>query len=477
MRRERYAKIVATLGPASSGKRLLARLFTAGVDVFRLNFSHGTQREHRARIRALRALEARTGRPIGVMLDLQGPKLRVGSFEGGQAELRAGGRLRLELNRERGDAEHAPLPHPEIFSALVPGTRVQLDDGRITLRVKRVGADHAETEVITGGTLSDHKGVNVPGVLLPVAPLTAKDRSDLAFGLELGVDIVAASFIQRSSDLRELRRLAGEGVTLLAKIEKPAAIEHLEEIVAAADALMVARGDLGVELPPEKVPSVQKRIIRTCREAGKPVVVATQMLESMIRSPVPTRAEASDVASAIYDGADAVMLSGETAVGRYPVEAVAMMERIIAETERDPYYRNLIAAQTPPPQPNRADAISDALRAVAHTLPVAAIVAFTSSGSTSLRVARERPEAPILGLTPELGTARRLSLVWGVHPVHTADVRHVTEMVETASQVAMTQGFAKEGETVLIAAGIPFGHPGTTNMLRIARAGEHPGQC
>ena len=472
MRRHRYAKIVATLGPASSSPERIHELFMAGADVFRLNFSHGTLEDHRARLQAIRQVEAGTGRPIGVLLDLQGPKLRVGRFEAGAIELVTNQSFRLDLDPNPGDARRAPLPHQEIFAALRPGTNLLLDDGRIRLRVERCGANFAETTVVTSGRLSNNKGVNVPDVVLPISSLTDKDRADLIYGLSLGVDFVAASFIQRAANLEEIRQLVDGKAMIMAKLEKPAAIEYLDEIVAAADSIMVARGDLGVELPPEKVPSVQKRIIRACREAGKPVVVATQMLESMISSPVPTRAEASDVATAVYDGADAVMLSGETATGDYPVEAVSMMNRIIGEIERDPYYRKVIDAQTPAPQATVPDAICEAMRAVAHTLPIAVTVTFTSSGSTSLRAARERPSAPIISLTPHLSTARRLSLVWGVHSVQGEDIKRVTDMVRNASRTALEEGFAETGESLVITAGIPFGHSGTTNMLRIAQVGE-----
>ena len=362
MRRSRRAKIIATLGPASSDADTIRALFDAGVDVFRLNFSHGTHADHAERVDILRRIEADTRRPIGVMLDLQGPKLRVGNFPGGHVDLEAGTPFRLELAEGDGDARHACLPHPEIFSALEAGSALLIDDGRIHLRVTEAGSDFAETEVVSGGELSDHKGVNVPGVALPISPITAKDREDLEYGLDLGVDWVALSFVQRPDDITEARNLIKGRASILAKLEKPAAIERLEEIVDLSDAVMVARGDLGVELPPEDVPILQKRIVRTCREAGKPVVVATQMLESMVRDPRPTRAEASDVATAIYEGADAVMLSAETAAGQHPIEAVAMMDRIVERVELDPNFRKIMDAEHPDPEPTSADAITAAAR-------------------------------------------------------------------------------------------------------------------
>jgi len=473
MRRHRFAKIVATLGPATSSLEGIQALFVAGADVFRLNFSHGTHDDHRKRVAAIREVESRTGRPIGILLDLQGPKLRIGRFADDDGiELEAEQSFRLDLDDTPGDQRRVTLPHPEIFAALKPGTDLLLNDGRIRLRVERCGRDFAETVVVTPGSLSNNKGVNVPDVILPISPLTGKDRADLAFGLTLGVDMVAASFIQTADNLDELRALVGPGAHLMSKLEKPAAIEHLEDIVAASDSIMVARGDLGVEVPPEKVPAMQKRIIRACREAGRPVVVATQMLESMIDSPVPTRAEASDVATAIYDGVDAVMLSAETATGQYPVEAVSIMDRIIREIEQDPYYRKVIDAQSPASRATAADAICEALRSVAKTMDVAVTATFTSSGSTSLRAARERPEAPILSLTPHIETARRMSLVWGVHSVISEDIQRVTDMVRNASRSAVEEGFAIDGQTMVITAGIPFGRSGSTNMLRIASVGE-----
>ena len=468
MRRRRSAKIVATLGPSSSTPEVISALFAAGADVFRLNFSHGSHEEHRAHLEAIRAIERRQHRPIGVIADLQGPKLRVGTFAGGKVLLRAGQRFRLDLSEQPGDASRVQLPHPEIFAALEDGTDLLLNDGRIRLRVLQFGEDHAETEVITGGELSDRKGVNVPGVVLPLSPLTDKDRNDLRFALDAGADWIALSFVQRPEDVAEARRLIAGRAAVMIKLEKPAAIGRLDELIELADAIMVARGDLGVEMPPEDVPSLQKQIVRLCRDAGKPVIVATQMLESMVHAPSPTRAEASDVATAVYDGADAVMLSAETAAGDYPREAVAIMNRIVARVEQDPLYRGLLDAEHYQPRANASDAISAAARQVAHTISAAAIVTYTTSGATALRAARERPDVPILGLTSKLETARRLSLVWGVHPVNTPDVTSFSTMVEKACRVAHREDYAGIGDKVVITAGVPFGTPGATNILRIA---------
>jgi len=469
MKRPCNAKIVATLGPASADRTTIEALVRAGADVFRLNFSHGTHADHKHRLDLIRSIEADLDRPIGVLLDLQGPKLRVGTFANGPVKLIEGAPFRLDLDRDKpGDSTRAPLPHPEIFAALKPGAELLLDDGRLRLRVEKSGKDYAETTVVNGGMLSDRKGVNVPGVVLPLSAMTAKDRADLDFGLTLGIDWIALSFVQRASDIVEAQAIIQGRAGIVAKLEKPAAIECLDEILAVTDAVMVARGDLGVEMPAEQVPAIQKRIVRACRKLGKPVIVATQMLESMVSAPVPTRAEASDVATAIYEGADAVMLSAESASGKYPLEAVQMMNRIITEVESDPYHRQLLDSTHTVAQPTSGDAICAAMDTIAEVLPIAVIVSYTSSGSTSLRAARERPKPPILSMTPSLATARRLALVWGVHCVQTPDVAAVSEMVEHAVRCAVTEGYAKQGESILISAGMPFGTPGATNLIRIA---------
>ena len=475
MRRHRFAKIIATLGPATSAPETIRSLFAAGVDVFRLNFSHGSHDGHRRCFEAIREVESATGRPIGVLLDLQGPKLRIGEIAGGSAMLEAGASFVFDLDPSPGDSHRVALPHPEVFTALKPGTNLLVNDGKVSLEVETCGANFAGVRVKVGGEISNHKGVNIPDAVLPISPLTGKDRRDLALGLELGVDWVAASFVQRPRDVLLLREAIGGRAGLVTKLEKPSAVERLDEIIELSDAIMVARGDLGVELPPEDVPSISRRIVRTCRSAGKPVIVATQMLESMISSPVPTRAEASDVATAIYDGADAVMLSGETAVGRYPVETVDIMHRIVARVERDPHYREQIDMALTSPKPTSADAISDAMRHIAQTLSVSAAVTYTKSGSSSLRAARERPGSPILSLTPHMSTARRLALVWGLHSVLSKDVDHVEEMVDQACRTAVAEGFANIDDRLVIMAGMPFGVSGTTNMLRIARVRSRRG--
>ena len=417
IRRRRRTKIIATLGPASSNPEMLARLFQGGADVFRLNFSHGTHDDHAARIAMIRDLEQRFDRPIGILADVQGPKLRVGRFGGGRVQLQTGHKFQLDLNPTPGDVTRVNLPHPEIIAAASIGTNLLLDDGKLRLRVTRVRPDHLDTEIMVGGPLSDHKGVNVPDMVLPIPALTAKDRDDLAFVLEHGVDYIGLSFVQRAEDVAEAKEIIAGRAWIMTKLEKPQALDNLDAILRLSDAVMVARGDLGVELPPEEVPLAQKRIVRAARQLGRPVVVATQMLESMISAPSPTRAEASDVATAVFDGADAVMLSAETAAGQYPFEAVNIMDRIVARVEQDPGWRDIIEASRPEPERSAADAIAAAARQVAHTIGAKAICAFTASGSTALRAARERPEAPIIGLTPSQETARRLAVVWGVHAV------------------------------------------------------------
>jgi len=469
MRRRHLTKIVATLGPASTAPEMVRTLFESGVDVFRLNFSHGQQSDKRDAIDTIRALEEEIRRPIAIMADLQGPKLRIGAFADGKVTLKAGDAFSLDMKPASGDAARVSLPHKEIFQALEAPTDLLLDDGKIRLRVTKCGADFAETEVVTGGVLSDRKGVNVPGAILPVSSLTRKDRDDLRFALDHGVDYIALSFVQRAQDIADARRLIGGRAAVLTKLEKPAAIDSLDEIVELSDVIMVARGDLGVEMPPEEVPVLQKKIIGVCREAGKPVIVATQMLESMVHAPTPTRAEASDVATAVYDGADAVMLSAETASGEYPVESVNIMNRIIERTEKDPLYRRICDAARLEPEPTAADAISAAARQVADTLSISAIVTYTTSGSTTLRAARERPDVPVIGLTPSITTARRLAVVWGVHSIITQDARDFMDMVERASTHVVEDGFAAPGDRIVITAGFPFGTPGSTNILRIAR--------
>ncbi|MFP4270806.1 MAG: pyruvate kinase [Alphaproteobacteria bacterium] len=475
MRRKGSTKIVATLGPASSTKDRVRALVQAGADVLRFNFSHGTHEDHAQRLAALREIEEELGRPIGALMDLQGPKLRVGSFAAGPVTLAPGHRFRLDLDPTPGDAHRVHLPHREIFDAVERGTPLMLDDGKLRLRVEHTGGDYLETIVEIGGVLKDRKGVNVPDALLRLSPLTPKDRNDLRFGLDQGFDWVALSFVQRPEDVAEARRLVAGRAALMAKIEKPSAVEYLDGIIELADGIMIARGDLGVELPPEDVPGLQKRMVRAARAAGKPVVVATQMLESMLTAPAPTRAEASDVATACYDGADALMLSGESAAGDYPIEAVAIMDRIINKVERDPLYRSYVTAYAAEAEHTAADAITQAAASVARTVNAACIVTYTTSGATALRAARERPDHPILGLITRLGTARRLSVVWGVRPVLCADAHDLDDMIAKARSAAVRSDMAAAGEALVITAGLPFGTPGATNMLRIAHVTERDG--
>ncbi len=468
MRRQRFTKIVATLGPATATPERLRALFEAGADVFRLNFSHGAHEDHRQRVEQLRALEKQYGHPIAILMDLQGPKLRLGVIGKQPMELKKGQKLRFDMDPKPATAKRVPLLHPEIFAAAKPGGLLLIDDGKVRLKIVSHDKDTIDAVVEVAGQISDRKGVNLPNLIVPLSPMTPKDRKDLDFGLSLGVDWVALSFVQHAHDIAELKKLVAGRAAVMAKLEKPAAIDHLDEIIEQSDGIMVARGDLGVEMPPEAVPPLQKRILAACRVAGKPAIVATQMLDSMIHSPTPTRAEASDVATAVYDGTDAVMLSAESASGDYPIEAVTIMDRIIRAAEGDPLYRRLMDASRHEPEATTADAISAAARQCAHTLSAAAIVTYTNTGSTTLRAARERPDVRILCLTPNHNTARRMTLTWGVHPVHAEDAHNFADMVQRAVRVARKEEIAKEGERLVITAGVPFGTPGATNILRIA---------
>ena len=472
MRRLRRAKIVATLGPASSSVDMIARLFAAGADVFRINMSHTSHDRMRELVAMIRGVEQETGRPIGILVDLQGPKLRLGTFTGGSAQVKNGDSFVLDSDTTAGDVTRAYLPHPEIFAAVLPGHTLLIDDGKVRLTVTQAEPKRVTTRVVVGGKLSDRKGVSLPDSTIPFSALADKDRSDLEAALETGIDWVALSFIQRPEDIAEAKKLTRGRALLMAKIEKPQAVHRLAEIIEIADALMVARGDLGVEMPLEKVPGVQKQMTRAGRATGKPVVVATQMLESMISSPVPTRAEVSDVATAIFEGADAVMLSAESAAGQFPVQAVATMNRIAEEVEGDPLFRGILDAQRGTPEATGADAIADAARQIAETLDLAAVMCWTSSGSTGLRMARERPKSPIVALSPNVATGRRLAVVWGVHCVVTEDAHDQDDMVDRACRIAFKEGFAKAGQRVIVVAGVPLGTPGATNMLRIAYVGS-----
>jgi pyruvate kinase len=462
-------KILATLGPASSDARMIRKLMLAGADAFRINMSHGNQKQKARLVEHIRALEKEFHRPTTILFDLQGPKLRVGHFEGGRAILAKGERFVFDRSEEPGDAGRVNLPHPELFATIKAGNRILIDDGKVRLSVVEADDQRIVAEVRVGGVISDNKGVNVPDVVVPIPALTEKDRDDLQFALDQRADWIALSFVQRPEDVAEARSLIGERAALLAKIEKPAAIDRLDDIVALADAVMVARGDLGVELPPEQVPPLQNRIVATARQFGKPVVVATQMLESMITSPTPTRAEVSDVATAIYDGADAVMLSAESASGQYPLEAVTMMDRIANSVERDPSYQARIHFTQTRLEPTTADALAGSARQIAQTVSATAMVCYTSSGATARRIARERPPVPLLAMSPSQHNARRMGLLWGVHAVHSRDVGSFEEMVEKGKRMALRHQIANGGDRIVLMAGIPFGTAGSTNVLHVVR--------
>ncbi len=467
--RRRKVRIVATLGPASRSQEMIEKLFAAGADVFRINMSHGSQADRAEVIAAIRAVEEKQGRPIPILVDLQGPKLRVGSFASGGVDIKANQLFVFDTNPNPGDDNRVHLPHPEIFSALTVGATLLVDDGKLRFVTTAVSPERIETKAMVSGRISNHKGVNVPDVVIPLTALTAKDRSDLEFALEQGADWIALSFVQTGADVAELRALVGNRAGILAKIEKPSAVQYLDEILDQADAVMVARGDLGVELPPEDVPPIQKQIIAAARAKGKPVVVATQMLESMITSPSPTRAEVSDVANAVYDGADAVMLSAESAAGSYPVEAVSMMDQIAARVETDPSYTMRMHFNDTDPEATSEDAISAAAAQTAETLNAKLIVCFTSSGATARRAARERPTTPIMVLTPRLDTARRLGLMWGAHAIRTKDISNFEEMIAKSKRMALRAHLVTGGDKIVITAGFPFGTPGSTNLLHIAK--------
>lgn len=465
--RARKVKILATLGPASADRETITRLVRAGADAFRVNMSHGEHTSHAETIKQIRGVEKKIARPIGILADLQGPKLRVGEFAGGKAIIRHGAHFTLDRNPEPGDDTRVCLPHPELFGILGKGERLLIDDGRLRLCVIRASKDELLCTAEVGGPISDRKGVNVPDSVIPVPALTEKDQRDLAFAIEQGVDWIGLSFVQRPEDVAEARRLMGGYGALMAKIEKPSAVDHLDKIIELSDGIMVARGDLGVEVNPEEVPPLQKRIIETARGTGKPVVVATQMLESMIASPTPTRAEVSDVANAVYDGADAVMLSAETAVGQWPVEAVTIMDRIAGQVEGDATYGERIHIAETPPDPTMADALALSCARIADTLPIEGIIVFTGSGSTARRVARERPSVPMLVLTPTITTARRLALLWGAHAVHTGDIGSFEGMIAKGKRMALRHKFGEAGSRLIALAGVPFGTPGSTNLLHV----------
>ncbi len=470
MIRSRRTRMLCTLGPASRTPEQIEALARAGADVFRLNFSHGSHDDHARSFEAVRAAEKKIDRPLGVLADLQGPKFRLGKFRDGKVSISQGQAFRLDLDATPGDESRVGVPHPEILAALKPGVLVLIDDGKVTLKVTAADGKSADTVVEAGDELSNAKGLGVPGVRIPLPALTPKDREDLAFALRLGVDWIALSFVQHPEDMAELRRLVDGRAAVMAKIEKPSALDHLDEILDLSDGLMVARGDLGVELPPEDVPIVQRNIVRAARVRGTPVVVATQMLDSMTHSPSPTRAEVSDVANAVYQGADALMLSGETAAGDYPIEAAAMMDRIINRVEQDPFWRQVMVAEIQAFEDADTDALVAAARRAAEASSTACLVAFTATGATARRMARERPLQAVLALTPNPRTAHRLTLVWGLEPRVAADPRNLDEMTDEAVEIAVSLGLTKPGGRILVAAGTPFGAPGAANLLRFAHA-------
>ena len=469
MLRNRNTKIIATLGPSSSSPSMIHSLFMAGADIFRLNFSHGTHNEQRKKVYHIRQYEKRVGRPIAILDDLQGPKFRIGKFSNSQVVLKNGQRFNLDLNNMPGNDNRVFLPHPEIFRSVKPQTNILIDDGKIQLSVNKVSSNQIETEVINGGKISNHKGVNIPKVFIKTSSLTEKDKKDLELCLDLSLDYIALSFIQKPQDIIMLKKIVGKDTAIMSKFEKPLAIERMDEILKHSDSAMVARGDLGVEMPPEEVPIIQKKIVQKCRDFGKPVVVATQMLDSMINSPSPTRAEASDVASAVFDGADCLMLSAETAAGNFPVFSVEIMDRIIRNVENDISYRQLLNSKPVKLEETTSDAISAAASQVVNIVAAKAIFTYTRSGKTAIRAARERPSVPIIGLSPERLTSRQLALVWGVHTIHALEPKSFSGMIENACELSKKEKIVKKGDYVVITAGAPIGITGSTNNLRIAQ--------
>tara|TARA_Y100001970_G_scaffold290399_1_gene424001 strand:- start:187 stop:1626 length:1440 start_codon:yes stop_codon:yes gene_type:complete len=471
MKRNRKAKILATLGPASSSSEVIDNIFRAGCDVFRLNFSHGSVENHRQNLKNIRALEAKYDHATCVLADLQGPKLRVGEFENGEESLIKGQKFILDTSSKLGSNERVNFPHSEIFDHLTPNSTLLINDGRIRLQVIEQSKDKLVTEVLNDGIISNNKGVNIPDVILPIDSLTNKDRADLNKALEMEVDWVALSFVQQAEDIHKLKKIVGGRALIMAKIEKPSAVKNIDEIIKAADGIMIARGDLGVEMPTEKVPIVQKNIIKRCRHFGKPVIVATQMLESMITNLVPTRAEASDVANAIYDGTDAVMLSGESAIGQYPIESVTTMDRIIENVEKDKNNFNLQFDDVENLKKiDNTDAITNAAYSIANNAGAKAIITFSVSGKTTLRMARERAPVQIIGLSPNIRTSRKMQIAWGVNSCHsTEDAANTTEMVKIACRIVKNKNLVKPDDNVIITAGVPFGNAGSTNLLRLAK--------
>jgi len=471
MKRNRKAKILATLGPTSSTNDIIEKIFTSGCDVFRLNFSHGTIEDHRKNLENIRSLEKKYNHPTCILADLQGPKLRIGNFNNNKQLLKKGQKFTLDLDNKNGDNTRVNFPHPEIYEILTPNSIILIDDGKIKMQIIDQKKDSLIAEVMNDGEISDSKGLNIPDLVLPISSLTSKDKSDLNKALDMGVDWVALSFVQTARDVKELRKIIGDKASIIAKIEKPSAVKNIKEIIEIADGIMIARGDLGVELPPENVPAIQKKIINECRDKGKPVIVATQMLESMIENSSPTRAEASDVANAIYDGADAVMLSGESAVGKFPIEAVAIMNRIIesVEIDKENYDLSIIQNNKRLSSINTTEAITSAAYTISYNAQAKAIVTFSVSGGTTLRMSKERAPVQIVGISPNIKTSRKLQIVWGVDSCHAEDASDITEMVQIACTIVKNKKIAAPGDSVVITAGVPFGNAGTTNLLRIAK--------
>ena len=473
LHRNRKVKIVATLGPASDTKSEIKKMFLAGADIFRLNMSHGDHSAVEKRHNILRDLEREFSRPICILVDLQGPKLRCGNFEDEKVSVEVGQKFCFDLIESLGDKKRVCLPHPQIFRSVKEGDKLLIDDGKVALEVRKASEVSIECTVLNNGIISDKKGVNCPDSILDLAPLTEKDKKDLKFACTLGVDWIGLSFVQRAKDVDDVKKLLNGKAGIIAKIEKPAAVEEFDSIIESSDGIMVARGDLGVELPIEAVPPIQKRLVMRSRQMGKPVIVATQMMESMINSTTPTRAEVSDVAQAIYDGVDAVMLSAETAVGAHPEKVIQAVDKIAIETEKDPlYFQNLETSRSVSKE-GVSNAITVAAREVADNINVKVICCFTHGGTTAELASRERPRAPIIALTPYTETARKLTLFWGLHCVVTTPVDRFKKAVMNAVKAAKLFNFASGKDLIIVIAGVPFNTPGSTNILRVVSLEEN----
>ncbi|WP_248253392.1 pyruvate kinase [Fictibacillus marinisediminis] len=472
----RKTKIVCTIGPASESVEKLTQLIETGMNVARLNFSHGDFEEHGARIKNIREASAKLGKTVAILLDTKGPEIRTQTLEGGVAELQSGEELVISMEEVMGTSQKISVTYPGLVDDVHVGSKILLDDGLIELEVTHVGSKEITTKILNSGTLKNKKGVNVPNVSVKLPGITEKDAKDIEFGIEQGIDFIAASFVRRATDVLEIREILekhnAQSIQIIPKIENQEGVENIDEILAVSDGLMVARGDLGVEIPAEEVPLVQKMLIKKCNELGKPVITATQMLDSMQRNPRPTRAEASDVANAIFDGTDAIMLSGETAAGTYPVEAVQTMHKIAKRAESALDYRNILSQRSKESKTTITDAISQSVSFTALNLEADAVITATERGMTARMISKYRPKAPLIAVTSHEDVMRKLSLVWGVHPVKGKKANTTDEMFQIAIDSSLESNLVEHGNLVVITAGVPVGKTGSTNLLKVHVIGD-----